>query len=243
MSTKRKPAYYRTPLRSRKQIADFLLQKKRRYFDRDYHLVFFHWDVKLFHLDLTFDNLLETGKKNGYVRGEATSSEWLSEARKRSDEHQEQLLEYGQEGAWRILEHSDAFQYLYDGTPVKAKYVSVGRSGGYIALLSFNSVTLTDPPTGLEEALYGGDSARDEDRALPYRELRKLYQLIVMLDHDFTREAACREVEHHAAFALFANFCSDIRTFDQINEEMIAARTCFHRSLQRRRRTLRLLKE
>ena len=205
-----KPAYYRTPLKRREDIVAYLLNRSGHSDGR--HSYRFAFNVKLHGLDLDFDHLLEVRRKAdgddslhdaGYVEDcrEVYNREYCGGRRTESlyqmalEDAQRNVIEW--DGRARKYRTSDTFSALWDGTPVDAVLAFIGRCAGWIVLERFNGYALT------------GDIS-DVLADMPMDELRRLYQYVVMLEHDLRREAAVAEVEHQAAFNLFENLCANV---------------------------------
>lgn len=188
------PAYYRAPLKSRKAIIQFL-DNERRQRSADYKRWLFTWNVKLYGLNLDFDHLLELYKRESNHR-KLTDNDWLSQAREIHGRKLESLEHWAIEDASMSVNDSDCFKMLWSGEELDVDYQFIGRSGGHIALTRFEGVEMSADNDPLDD--------------MPMSDLRKLYRLVVMLDHDFTQAKACAEVEYQAAFILFENLCDDI---------------------------------
>jgi len=200
MPARKMPDYYRAPLRRRRGIASFLLSSYRQHTSQDYGMLLLTWDVKLYGLNLDFEHLLEVHRQdyNPDDYGEA----WLAAARDLYESQDlNRLEEHAAEDARRHVNEDDTYKQLWDGTPLDVEYDFIGRSGGHIALTKFDGAELftRGRPGGLLATATIGDLD------LPFEDLRRLYRLVVMLDHDFTRGAARAEVEHQAAFLFFEN--------------------------------------
>jgi hypothetical protein len=192
----KKPDYYKSPLRSRRAIMDYiLLSTSHRYYSyKTYPLCF---NVKLYKLNLEFDHLLEVWR-NGEGAGQlyTQNEEWLKAVRERYNETKQYTLrEWGVEDASRSFTDEDeaTFRQLWDGTELDVEYSFQGRSCGWLSIDKFEGTDFTDA-TPLAD--------------MDWPSLRKLYQLVVMLKHDL--ENPEKEVEYQAAFAFFENVCSDI---------------------------------
>jgi len=189
----RKPEYYRTPLRSRAAIISFLENhlSYRRFNSRGSCLA---WNVKAYPVDLGFDHLVERMKESGEWSAAMNSTPHLQRCKELFLKNEQHLFEWGQEDAFRLVVDSDSYNHLWDGTPVDVKYESAGRSSGYLIMTSFEGHDLTSDP-----AFHEWD----------YNELRKLYSLVVMLDHDWTNKKAVEAIEFGAAWALFINVAGE----------------------------------
>ncbi len=232
MSQKLKtPSYYRTPLRSRRDIAAFL-ESICGYFStygrqgRSY----FAFNVKCHATRLDFDHLIEVYRNGGdYGDGETwlDNPEWLEQARAKHEEVGDKLFDWGIENAARLITDSDCYTCLFDGTRVKVEYTWMGRSGGYLGIRRFYGFDFSmDEDRDYWKEVFRGNPHRsgtsdwiEWDRTYPtmdYLTLCKLYALVVMLAYDLTPEKASSEVEHHAAFRFVEGTCADIPRYDSI---------------------------
>lgn len=200
----RKPDAYKTPLRSRKDIIEKIisLTDQRSY---DYAPHPFCFNVKAYNCDLDFDHLLELWRKNEGDEQYTHNPEWLEAAREKYDEVSEHLFEWGQEDACSLVTDSDAYNHLWNGEKVDVKYSFEGRGGGWISLNSFEGYDFTRRDNGHISTILN---------EMDFGVLRKLYQLIVMLHHDWANPG--HEIAWHAAYNFFANACSDIPKPDAI---------------------------
>jgi len=203
----KKPDYYKTPLRSRKDIIDFIFDAThQRSYDYSPHP--FCFNVKLYDLDLSFSKLLALYKEEDdgpHTRDE----EWLEAVKERYEElGEDTIYEWGQESAcrsfvgagWGSEPDGDSYRTLWDGTEVDVRYAFVGRCGGWLSVMKFEGTDFANRSWDARELLESWD----------YKKLRNFYQLIVMLKHDLGNNAASREVEYQAAFNFFHNGCNDI---------------------------------
>lgn len=198
------PEHYKAPLRSRRAILDFLLNRiNRRFYDRRGFL--FCFNVKCYSADLSFENLLSVAKEQDIEH--LNDVMFMHEARERFEKHENELFNWGVEDARRTFTGREADHYskpdddgyntLWDGTAVDVEFAFLGRSGGWLCLTHFEGTPLADE----------GDI-----NSLDYRTLRLLYRYIVMLKADLERSRASRRVEEAAAWAFFANVCGDVVT-------------------------------
>jgi len=225
------PGYYRTPLRSRSDIADRLASVGGYYSTycrqgRSY----FAFNVKCHGARLDFERLIEVHRNGGcYGDGETWlgNPEWLEQAREKHREVEQRLFDWGVEDAARLVTDWDRYDHLYDGTKVDVQYLWMGRSGGYVGVGEFEGFDFSaDVCRDYWHEVFRGnphrsgtDAWRDWDRTFPemdYPTLRKLYALVVMLSHDLTPETAAAEVEHHAAFRFVEGACAEIPRHDSI---------------------------
>jgi hypothetical protein len=225
------PGYYRTPLRSRSDIADYLAKVGGYYstYGRQGHS-YFSFNVKCSSANLDFEHLIEVYRDAGYYGDGETwldNPEWLVQAQAKYEEAERHLFDRGVEDASRMVTDSDCYTHLYDGTKVEVEYAWMGRSSGYIGIGEFEGFDLSkDEGRDFWHEVFRGNPHRgctaewlDWERTFPamsYPTLRKLYALVVMLSHDLTPEKASAEVEHHVAFQFIENLCSDIPRYDSI---------------------------
>ena len=225
------PSYYRTPLRSRKDIADFLASVGGYYstYGRQGRS-YFAFNVKCHGVRLDFEHLVETFRNAGYYADGETwldNPEWIEQARAKHEEVERHLFDWGIEDADRLITDSDCYNYLFDGTKVEVEYTWMGRSGGYLGIRRFYGFDFSkDEDRDYWHEVFKGNPHRsgtsdwiEWDRAYPtmdYSTLRKLYALVVMLAYDLTPEKASAEVEHHAAFRFVEGACGDITRYDSI---------------------------
>lgn len=212
----KKPACYAAPLRSRKAQVAWLLDHKT-------HHGFLSWNVKLYHVNLDFDHLLEIYKKkclayHGAVGQEPeiprrfTDAKWLAEARAKHEEVKENLFEWGVEDACRNINDGDGYQELWNGKKFNVEYAFVGRSNGHLVIQKFDGMDMDSD--SLERAL------TDEDDPMTAEHVRDLYQFVVQCDHDFSNQNANDEVEYMAASSFFDNVCNDIE-LDPLPEDTV----------------------
>src|SRR5258708_5334041 len=110
------PEAYTTPLKKRANIANYLMDRRGRYY-RDHGHLLFCFNVKVYAADLDFDHLLELHAKSGYGEGHVTDAYWVEEARQRhAESDQDHLCQWAIEDAGRLVTESDCFNHLYDGT-------------------------------------------------------------------------------------------------------------------------------
>jgi hypothetical protein len=227
----KKPGYYRTPLRSRKDIAAFL-ESIGGYYSTYGHQgrSYFSFDVKCHGVRLDFEHLIKTYRDTGYYGDNETwldNPEWLEHARAKHEEVERYLFDWWIEDAARLITDSDCYDHLFDGTKVEVEYTWMGRSGGYLGIRRFCAFDFSmDEKRNYWQEVFRGNPNRvgtaewlDWDRTYPtmdYPTLRKLYALVVMLSHDWTPEKASSEVEHQAAFSFIENMCNDIPRYDSI---------------------------
>ena len=225
------PGYYRTPLRSRSDIADFLASVGGYYSTHGSHgRSYFAFNVKCHGVRLDFGHLIETYRNVGYYGDGETwldNPEWLEKAKAKYEEVGDKLFDWGVEAAGRLVTDSDCYSHLYNGTQVEVEYAWMGRSGGYIGIGKFEGFDFSkEAGRDYWHEVFRGNPHRsgscewlDRDRTFPvmnYATLRKLYALVVTLKHDLTPQKASSEVEHHAAFRFVEGACADIPRYDSI---------------------------
>lgn len=211
MSKSKRPDYYAAPLRSRKAIIAFLIEHP------DYHRSMstcspLAWNVKLYGIDLSYDNLVKKYKESGYAGPWIDFPEFTTAAKAKYDEHEKHLWEWGVEDASRGVNENDSNKTLWSGTELDVEYVFAGRSGGWLLMHKFEGKDFTRFSYREEFEEYLSE--------LPFRDLRNLYQLVVQNDHDFAREQVVAEVEYLTAFTFFENVCNDIPRFDRTQLEL-----------------------
>lgn len=221
-----KPPAYRMSARSRADIvaAIMSMSQKRAY---DHHAYGLCFNVKVYTPDLSLKNLLRHWRNADGDSAYTHNPRWLKDVAERYAEHAGSLFEWGTEGACRYFtdDISSTFRELWDGTKVSVEYGFAGRSGGWLVILEFEGYSFVDRGIDVDERLMGMD----------YPTLRKLYQLILMLNHDLSRDKRDHEVEYQAAFCFFANICCDIyqedaaqldlfRTQEEIEQDALQGR-------------------
>jgi hypothetical protein len=117
------PGYYRTPLRSRNDIADYLEAIGGYYstYGRNGRS-YFAFNVKCHGVRLDFERLIEVYRSGGYYGdGESwlDNPEWLDQARGNYGQVERHLFDWGVEYAARLLTDSDCYDHLCDGTKVE----------------------------------------------------------------------------------------------------------------------------
>lgn len=210
----RTPAYYRAPLRSRAAIVAFL--KDAANGRPSYGL--FTFNVKAYGVDLSFDNLAKRARECGELAKDA-SPRYLAECRAEYEETGEgQLCEWAIEQARENVKDFDTNRMLWNGDKAIAEWSFAGRSGGWLALESFEGMELGESAV----RRHGSDMLWDSIAGSSFPFLRRLYRFVVQCLHDFRREAVESEIEHQAAFALFVNLCTDVETDEQAAEREAA---------------------
>lgn len=212
------PDYYKTPLRSRKDIAAFIFDAThQRIYDHQCHP--FCFNVKCHDVDFSFDHLLEVLREMEDDPKYTHNDGWLAITRERFPSTENSLWEWGQEHACSQFvgrggsnqPDSDCYTHLWDGTSLDIRYSFEGRSGGWLSInkfqgLDFNGHATTDEYWRgvIETAKWDGE----EEPIMDYKTVRQLYQLVTMLEHDLRKPH--RAVEEGAAWDFFVNVCADI---------------------------------
>jgi hypothetical protein len=206
----RRPGYYRAPLRSREDISGFLTDRDAC--NRGYSPLV--WNVKCYHADLSFDHLIDVFRTSGEYGDDdryLNFPEFLEPARKEYEKVADRLWEWAIEDACRSVTDDDVYRSLWDGTEIDVSYAFKGRSGGWLCVETHNGVNIAR----MDQADF-----QEYLEELAYTDLRRLYQLTVQNDHDFSRGAGKTEIEFQAAFALFNNLCADIPRPDKTQKEL-----------------------
>ncbi len=127
----KKPAHYRTPLRSRNDIAAYLASVGG--YDSAYGhngRSYFAFNVKCYGVDLDFEHLVEVYRSGGYYGDGETwldNPEWLGKDEAKYEAVRDKLFEWGVEDACHLVTDSDCYDHLYDGTKVEVAYTWMGR--------------------------------------------------------------------------------------------------------------------
>lgn len=221
----RKPDYYQTPLRSRKDITDWIISNtKRRCGGLDYdgknHMLCFN--VKVNYVDFDFDHLLEIHRKHNDDPIYTHNDEWLAACRDKYTEVQENLWDRAIENARSCFLEMDAYRTLWDGTEVAVRYGFYGRSGGWLSITEFEGIPFAhgDMDDSDWRRIMEGKS-NEIDYSMDYRTLRKLYGLVVILKHYVNNLRD--ELEYLAADILFELECDDIPRPDAVQPELAFA--------------------
>lgn len=160
----------------------------------------FCWSVKLYGIDLDFDNLLQKFVSCG---NSAPGPKFIEKARQlHQDLNREELLNMGIEDASRTFTgrdgdtpDDDAFNMLWDGSPVDTRFSFMGRGGGWLVMTSFQGLVL--------------DESFDL-KTISYKTLRGLSEMVYFVDRTI-RGKACDLVEDQVAFNFFVNVCYSIK--------------------------------
>lgn len=170
----------------------------------------FCFNVKVYHVDFSFDNLLKRYREAGELG--QVSERWLAEARKLLPENESNFWEWAIEDARRGVTDDDAWKTTWAGKDVRAEWGFYGRSGGWLCLESFNGYCMSPHMVELSE--------------LDYQMLVDLAEMIQWASHWTQRDRVRRSVEECAAFAFFNNICeaeieSDADEKDRLEKERL----------------------
>lgn len=177
------PAYYASPLKSRKDIIAFLVnESNRRYYDRAYAFCF---NVKCYRTDFSYENLLVKAREYEQLnKNQAKRFKIVLEGM-----DQNELWSQAIDDARMAFDKGNDETHfgLWDGTTVPVEYEFVGRSGGWLAISKFAGYKLED----IEEL--------DE---MDYKTLRLLYRHVIHLKHDL--KPVDSQVEFCAAWVVYS---------------------------------------
>lgn len=192
-----KPEAYKMKTRSREGMTEAIVDiTNQRAYHNHYLLCF---NVKCYNVDLDLLNLISLWREYEGDQPYTHNLNWLCAVKKKYEEVKDRLFEWAIEAARLQFEESDLFHTLYDGTELSVEYQFVGRCGGWLAITRFEKYPFTVGPD-LEESL----------AQMEYAELKKLYQLILVI-HDATKRSKIKkEIELQAAYNFFLNVCVDI---------------------------------
>ena len=207
--SKNNPNVFVPPLRTRADMTAFLLTcdsgiRSRHYFHHD-GVFRFSFNVKLYGgLDFSFDHLLEVFKKYE-GNSELEDADYVQRLREKfieefgsdgDDANTTKLWEWAIEDAQRPFIEGN-YNILPNGTEVKLEWNFLGRSSGWLVLTKFEGYDLE----GTDEELI---------TSMPFKDLRKLYQLVATTEQQWAGTAPEREVEFLAAFTFFHNLAIDV---------------------------------
>jgi hypothetical protein len=187
---------YRMKVSSRREIIKEILELAAQKGQYNRYICF---NVKIYQIDLSFDNLIETYKKS---QKEDLSREFLSAAKVKYDQlNIDDLYNIALERAREGVLEGDYFRFLLNGMLLDIQYDFIGRSGGHLSIETFNGYDLssrsyTEFISKLEE--------------MKYSDLKNLYRIILRLKHDLTSEKIRKEIEIRCAFDFVENVCGDL---------------------------------
>lgn len=169
------------------------------------------WNVKIYSCDLSFENL-----RKAFVEAhgkESCDADWDCPVWVRGCEelHAETgtdtLWEWGTEGAWRdFIDNSRiaggspgncGYSTLWSGEDVDIKFGAEGRSCGYLVIREFEGLDFS------RGRLRHPDAWEDID----IETIRKLAEMVQMVDHSLRAHPPRKRVEEYAAFDFFVNIC------------------------------------
>lgn len=214
---KRPPAHYRTPLRSRKDITKFILDATYQRSDGRYKYHPLCFNVKIYDLDFSFDNLLKIWQDNEGVKVFHKTREWLEPAKAKLERVADTLCDQALEDARDDIDNDDFWRIHWDGTQFERTLVFDGRNAGWLSLTTFGRFDFTKEPA---DYTFGTLEGTNPYCKMSYPMLRELYKFIVQLKHDTRKEAVKANVEDKAAFNFFANVCQGLPEPDRIQLEM-----------------------
>jgi hypothetical protein len=196
-----KPAYLNPPCgKSRASLITWLdsFQGRRWHHEGAFR---FCWNVKAYHTDLSFDNLVKRHREAGNSLD--VSERWMNEARELYGENEGNLWEWGCEDACSTFVgkcRDDAYRMLWNGKSVRTEFQFCGRSGGWLCLESFEGIRL-DAEIDLSE--------------LEYRTLRDLAEIVQFVSHTTEGTKPEQAIETAAAWTFFVNICESEITSDE----------------------------
>lgn len=192
------PEKYRTPLRSRFDIKNYLLNRKALYSSP--HQWLFAWTFHPYRADLKLENLKRRINEVGYGQELPwEDAHWWSQVPAKYTEVDEHLLRWGIEDFLDLITNSDCYNMLWSGEKIATDWYIFGegddRTG--ICLKTFNGISL-------ETELEWSD--------IDYKTIKHLYRFIRQCDADFSEGNLLQIVEESAAFAFFMNVCEGLET-------------------------------
>ncbi len=186
----KKPDYYKTPLKKKTDIAGYISDNTRnRAYQRDWHP--FCFNVKIPSVNLDYDHLLQIYQDNW---GEARE---VSREVQNENEYGSRMWDYVIERMRDDVKGTDMYNYLWNGTPIRAEYSFEGRCGGWLSINSFEGVDFN------EWSWYSSEYRESNLLEQDYSWLRKFYQLVVMLVHDTKSSNLKINFETYSAEYLF----------------------------------------
>lgn len=211
-----KPEAYKIVAKSRADIVAAIIgmTHQRTY---DYDLYYLCFNVKLYKLDLSLENMLKKWREYEGDQPYTHNPEWLKAVKERFKEYEGHLWEWGVEEARQAFNETDCFSHLWDGTSLDVEYGFVGRSGGWLAIVEFEGCRFVG--CRFDRRMMDSD-LEFILKELDFGTLKKLYQLVLMLKHDTREEARTAEVEQQASCCFFANICNDIPQVDNIQQDV-----------------------
>lgn len=209
------PAGYVAPLKSRAVIVAWLLERAKANPRKNYGL--FTYSVKLHSLNTDFAHLCKLARESGELAADA-SPRYLAAVEAVYKDKERTIWEDAEDSARRSVTDDDSNRMHWDGDGPVAEWTFDGRSGGWLVLEEFDAIKLSGRNSVDAEYI----STPPADGGPSYNWLRNLYRFLIQCDHDFRRPES--EVEHQAAFTLFANFCSEVETDEQAAKREAAER-------------------
>lgn len=184
---------YSFPLKSRRAIVDFLVNRDSRSYNHRRYA--FAWDVKTHGARYDGDSL----RSHIEDLDPALDIEWAAKCDSDYDlfwEWAAEAARHVQDGAWTSYPGTDqgAWEFSFEG-----------RSGGWLVLDKFEGIAVagvySDPVEAADSKRHGYDIQGAENLdAWPWDRLQRFYRGIVCADSDFTPTKAAKELEYQAAF-------------------------------------------
>lgn len=191
------PKHYRCPLRKREDIVDYIFSVTSQ---RTYHgyVYPFCFNVKVPSLDASFDNLLKLYRE---VNDASFIDKSIAAARKVYKAIDISALCDVATTTLRNMIHDDksAYHILYNGTQVNVTYSFEGRSDGWLSIDEFEGLNFITWDFSKSVLL--------DSKEVGYKKLRKLYSLVVMLEHDLSKESIKIAIEREMAWLFFDLQC------------------------------------
>jgi hypothetical protein len=171
------------------------------------------WNVKIYSCDLDFENL-----RKSFVEAygkEACNKDWdcptwIAGCKElHAETSSDALWEWGTEGAWRdFIDNSRGsggapgncgYSTLWSGEEVDIIFGCEGRSGGHLVIREFE---------GLD---FARGRLRDPDawEEVDIGKIRKLAEMVQMVDHSLRTHPPRKRVEECAAWDFFVNVCEN----------------------------------
>lgn len=211
------PEYYRAPLKSKRDIIDWITSNfNRPYYDRN-DGSWFHWDVSVpYKTDLSFDRLLEI-LDWGYIGDSdfVPKEQIIAALRQRYEDNgpdEYTLWDCAVDNARESVRDDDGYKMLWDGTDVGAEWWFLGRNGKHLCLAKFDGCDISRRIGDQDLVEYLEDLHTDG-------KLHTLYKFLVQCNHDFKPEYVQETVEYAAAFDLFVNFLNAEEVVKELEAE------------------------
>lgn len=222
-----KSKLYPTPLRSRQEITKWILGRGRSWQARgglNYRVAQlgdsfrFCWNVKIYaQVRTEFDFLTKLAVKAGALTQAHLQDEaWLATARQRwqefDDARKSQWLDHVLEQLRELYvgadgrPSSEGMAMTQRGVPVQPEFAFLGRSGGWLCLLSF------------ENHVLAADWDEEGAARMSYPVLRNFYQYLVLLEEELKSKRIQANVEMELAYLVFTRVITHPLTADRAGE-------------------------